>query len=389
MKKVLVCILFFLLTILFPFAVGATDDPSNTSDSSTVSEYDFEDQLKASGADELTDELPQETKELLRKLGIDSIGPDSLLGLTTGNVSSTLVDTVKESAKGPLKSGAAVGGIILLCALLEGFKVSFGERPLAGVFGGVAALSVGVAIVLPVLEVIQKAGEAVRASSAFMLSFIPVFAGITTAAGQPVTASLYQGLLFGVAQVVSSAANTIVVPLLSLFLAFSLVAAVVPNLNLSATAGSIQKVASWVLGLVMTVFVGILSIQGVVGNASDGVAMKAAKFFSGNFIPVVGSALGDALGAVQGCVGLLKSTVGSFGILAVVVIFVPPLLQSLIWQFILNIGAAFADLFDLKQISAMLRSTSKVLNLLIAVMLCCSLLLIISTTILLTLGVSV
>ena len=89
-----------------------------------------------------------------------------------------------------------------------------------------AALSVGVAIILPVLEVIQKAGEAVRASSTFMLSFIPVFAGITTAAGQPVTASLYQGLLFGVAQVVSSAANTIVVPLLSLFLAFSLVSAV-------------------------------------------------------------------------------------------------------------------------------------------------------------------
>ncbi len=389
MKKAFVLILFFLLTMLFPLTVGATDAASNTSDSGTVSEYDFEDQLKASGADELTDELPQETKELLRKLGIDSIGPDSLLGLTTDNVSSTLVDTVKESSKGPLKSAAAVGGIILLCALLEGFKVSFGERPLAGVFGGVAALSVGVAIVLPVLEVIQTAGEAVRASSAFMLSFIPVFAGITTAAGQPVTASLYQGLLFGVAQVVSSAANTIIVPLLSLFLAFSLVAAVVPNLNLSATANTIQKVASWVLGLVMTVFVGILSIQGVVGNASDGVAIKAAKFFSGNFIPVVGSALGDALGAVQGCVGLLKSTVGSFGILAVIVIFVPPLLQSLIWQLILNVGAAFADLFDLKQISAMLRSTSKVLNLLIAVMLCCSLLLIISTTILLTLGVSV
>ena len=387
MKKMLICTLFFFLTMLFPLAVGASDATSSTSD--TESEYDFEDQLKASGADELTDELPEETKELLRKLGIDSIQPDSLLGLTADSVATTLTDTVKESAKGPLKSAAAVAGIILLCALLEGFKISFGERPLAGVFGAVAALSVGVAIILPVLEVIQKAGEAVRASSTFMLSFIPVFAGITTAAGQPVTASLYQGLLFGVAQVVSSAANTIVVPLLSLFLAFSLVSAVAPNLNLSATAGSIQKVASWVLGLVMTIFVGILSIQGVVGNASDGVAIKAAKFFSGSFIPVVGSALGDALGAVQGCVGLLKSTVGSFGILAVIVIFVPPLIQALIWQFILNIGAAFSDLFDLKQISAMLRSTAKVLNLLIAVMLCCSLLLIISTTILLALGVSV
>ena len=78
MKKMLICTLFFFLTMLFPLAVGASDATSSTSD--TVSEYDFEDQLKASGADELTDELPEETKELLRKLGIDSIQPDSLLG---------------------------------------------------------------------------------------------------------------------------------------------------------------------------------------------------------------------------------------------------------------------------------------------------------------------
>lgn len=107
---------------------------------------------------------------------------------------------------------------------------------------------------------------------------------------------------------------------------------------------------------------------------------------AGSFIPVVGSAVGDALGSVYTCLKLLKSTVGAFGIFAVILIFLPALLETLVWQLALNLTAAIGDVFGLGQLTAVIRAAAKVLALLSAVMICCALVIVVSTAIMMMLG---
>ena len=45
---------------------------------------------------------------------------------------------------------------------------------------------------------------------------------------------------------------------------------------------------------------------------------RTLRFVVSSFVPVVGSALGEALSTVQGCIKVLKGGVGAFGVLAVV-----------------------------------------------------------------------
>ena len=54
-------------------------------------------------------------------------------------------------------------------------------------------------------------------------------------------------------------------------------------------------------------FLGVLSVQGTATAVADGIAVKTAKFVTGNFIPVVGRMFTEAADTVISASGLLKT----------------------------------------------------------------------------------
>ena len=148
------------------------------------------------------------------------------------------------------------------------------------------------------------------------------------------------------------------------------------------TLGSaINKGAASLLGITTTLFVGLLTLQGIVGGAADTLSSRALRFSLSSMVPVVGGSLSEAFSAVKGCLGLLKSTVGGFGMLATALIVLPPLLQCAVWSLGLALCTAAAELFGLGQISALLRSAQAVVKTLIAVLAACSLFMIVATAV--------
>lgn len=377
--KLLVTILFILL-----FSVSVYAEDNEIPDA--VQEGMFEEQLEASGADELWWMLSDDTKTYLDSIGIDDISAGSILSLQPREFFGLVFAMVKDTVTKPQVIFFSVLGIILLCSLIDGFKEGFLQKSLGNVFNTVAVLCIVGSVIVPVMNCIQKASAAIYDCSNFMLSFVPVLSGIMAVSGQPGTASTYNLLLFGAAEVTSQIATVTVVPLLGIYLAFCIVAAVSPQVNLSGAAKMIKSVASWVLGFIITVFVALLSVQTLVSSGIDNVAVRTGKFLIGSFIPVVGGALADAMTSVSGCLLLLKSVVGVFGILAAAMIFLPVLLEALVWMLTLKVSAAVSEIFELKQVSEVLNSCSTAITLLVTVILCFAVLMIVSTTIVLTIS---
>lgn len=381
--KRLFCWLFtlsFLLMLATP--VYAQDD---TSSSPSLEEY-YQEQMELSGADELSEELPGETRSLLEGMGIYGADWESLNALTPETLFGAVAATAQNQSSGPLRAAVQVLAVMLLCALMEGMKLSLGERPLSGVVGVVSTLCVCAVIIAPVVECIQSASKVIQGASGFMLCLAPVIAGIMIAGGQTVSASSYHLLMVGAGEVVSQIASGVLVPLLNCFLALSVTASVSPRLNLNGICEMISKVVKWVLGLSMSIFVSLLTLQSLVGAAADTAGTKAAKFVISSFVPVVGGALSEALNTVQGCVKLLKSGVGAFGMVAGGCIFLPVLLQCLLWMLTIQVCACVGDVFDLKQLSGLLRAAGKVISVLLSILLCCMMILIVSTVLVLMIG---
>ena len=180
---------------------------------------------------------------------------------------------------------------------------------------------------------------------------------------------------------ISQIAAGTLVPLLGIYFAFCLVGSVNPARDLGGAANLIKNVTVWTLGFLMTVFVGLLSVQGLVSASADTVAVRATKFAIGSLVPVVGSALSEAFNSLQGCVNLLKSSIGAFSVLVTVVTVLPSLIQCLFWKLVLAVSQVVADLFGLAGISKLLKAASTVLTILVSILLLFAMLIIVSSTV--------
>jgi stage III sporulation protein AE len=174
--------------------------------------------------------------------------------------------------------------------------------------------------------------------------------------------------------------------MMNLLLALSVVSSVSPGLGLDGLCGAMNKAVKWIMGLGMTLFTGLVTMHSVVAVSADNAGVRAAKFMVGSFVPVVGSALGEALGTVNGCVKALKSGVGAFGLLAGLFLFLPVLAECVLWVLTLTVCSGISRVFDLGPIAELLKSAADVVSTMTAILLCSMSVLIITTVAMLLIG---
>ncbi len=370
-RTIAAVIVIFLLTV----TVHATDGS-----------VDISSELEQFGINELLDKTPDQAQELLEDNGLDKLDLGTLLAMSPSKLLSVMAKYVFhmiEEIKGTLFS---VIGIILLCAMLEALKFGGMESATASVFNLVATLCVAAAVSVPITDCITAVAHAIRDSVTFMLSYIPVFAAVITSAGMPLTATAYNMALLGACQFIAQITSTVLVPLMGTYVSLCLVGGISSNEGICRVAGAIKSFATWTLTFLMTIFVGFLTIQSFIATGADTLAVKTTKFLIGSFVPVVGSALSDAFMAAQGCMRLIKTTVGSFGVVVALFTFLPVLARVCVWYLVFFAAEAIGSMLGIKQVATILKALSEVLSVLMAIVLCTALLMIISTGVMLTLG---
>ncbi len=343
----------------------------------------YAEQYELSGADELDKSLPDGTAEYLNQNGISPENPNWVNSLSTQNVFSHIWQFLKSGAKTPFKAGLAIFSVIVISAALSGMEIGNSSATTA-LYATV--LSVSAIICVPVISVINASVNAMQSCAMFMSVFIPVFALIVASSGSAVTSVSMSTLLLGASQAVSYISNFVVVPLLSGFLSISIATSVSPLLSRSGIADGIKKLAFWIMSLLTTVFVGILSIQTAVNASADTLAVKTAKFIVGSSVPVAGTVLSEALTTVTASMGILKSSVGVYGVIACVAIFLPLVAELFIWRIILMLNSVVSDLFSLPKISGLLRSVDTVISVIIGIILLTAAMFVISLSIVISAG---
>lgn len=389
LKKVRIIIPIFIILIL---SVSHVNAENYWGEGGEINELEdeitkqYQELLGQSGAEELFSLIPDDARGTLEKNNIDTITPDTLIDIDIFSFIKDIFVTVRDSATKPLSMLLSCIGIIMLYALLNSFKSGFNDGSYERVFSVVSVICISSAIIMPIAQMITKAAELIKQISSFILSFVPVYVGIITASGKPISAVSYSVSLIGAVQVISRIAAVVLVPLLAVYLAFCLIGATSTQISIDGIARSVKNAVIVSLGFLMTVFVGLLTIQGIVASSSDTVTTKATKFAISTFLPVVGSAVSEAFNSVQGCLSLIKSTIGTFGIITLIAAFLPSIIAILLMQLSLSISSGIGDMLQCSRITSLLRSASSVLSLLLGILLIFFILLVVSIGIMLTLA---
>ena len=330
----------------------------------------------------LYDSLSDDVKQSLENIGINGIDSNELSQISFGEVLNEIVKLAGENSAGPLKAVISLTALLLICSLLSSYKNSLSSE-LSSSLGIAAVLCATCTAALPVIEVISDMSTVVKTASSFMLAFVPVMVMIMSSTGHAVSGASYYAMMIGAGEGVGQLSSKVIVPFLNMFLGVSVTASVCSESKLTGITSIISKAVKWVLGFVMTVFTAVLSFKQMITTSVDDVSTRAVRFTLNSFIPIVGSALSDA---VQGSVNLLKSGLGIFVIVSIAFVFLPIILNSLLWIFTLSAGKLLAEILGINQVKDLLEGVGTVLSTLLAIVLCIMSVYIISTALVLLMG---
>lgn len=364
--KVLLALILGLSILLFLVYANVLDPAAE------VEEY-----LTGAEMTEVQEAIPPDAVKLMEKEKITSFS--QLISLPVEEVWALLLGAVQEQIQSPLRVLLSLAGVILLSALVQGIGNAL-DGGVHQVFGVIMTAFVISLIIRPVMECILSLQTVFADFSLFLAVYIPAFAGIMTTAGQPMTGALYNVMLFGACQGVSSLLQAAFVPVISCYLSLAIVTEVVPQMGLRDIVTGFKKLITWGLGLTMTIFVGLLSLQSAVAGGGDNVAVKTTKFMLSSLIPGVGGSLSELFMATQGCVQLVKSTVGAAGIAIAVLTFLPVLLRITLWQAVTAVGSIVGEMLGAGAISRLLKSVGSALSVMLAITLYYAMLFIVSTS---------
>lgn len=368
------------LLILFCLFAAASSLSVTAEESSTPEEF-YAEQYKNSGAEELDGALPDETREFLIRNGIDPSDYNWVNSFTAESVFGHIAEFVKSGAKAPLRAGAGIIAIILIAAALGSMEIK-SSAVSAAVYASCAAAAAVISV--PVSSVINASVSALKGTSVFMLSFIPVFAVIVAACGSAVTSASMSALLLAASETVSYISGFVILPLMGGYLAIALSGAVSPMMKKSGIAETVKRLAFWIMAFISTVFVGILGIQTAVNASADTLASKTVKFIIGTSVPVAGGVLSEAVSTVTASMGLLKASVGIYGALACAVTILPLVIELVLWRAVFLATSAAAELFSLPEIAGFLRAVDSMAAVLVGILLLVGAMFIISLAVVVT-----
>lgn len=240
-------------------------------------------------------------------------------------------------------NGKLLGTLIMLTIF------SMFLQSLQNAFEGGSVSKVAYSIVFMVLIIIalnsfhvaiDYTRDAISTMIHFIIALIPLLLALIAASGGIVSAAFFHPVIIFLMNTSGLLIQNVVLPLLFLAALLSIVSTLSAHYKVTQLAQLLRTWSIGLLGAFMTVFLGVISVQGATAAVTDGITIRTAKFVTGNFVPVVGRMFTDATDTVISASVLLKNTVGIAGVAIVLIIAAFPAIKILMIAFIYKLAAA-------------------------------------------------
>ncbi|WP_343327820.1 stage III sporulation protein AE [Lentibacillus saliphilus] len=187
---------------------------------------------------------------------------------------------------------------------------------------------------------VSYAKDAIDTMSGTMIALIPLMLGLMATFGQVASVAFFNPVIIFLIHLSGVLISRFILPLLFLSALLHIVSGLSETYKVTHLADLFKNVALGVLGTFMTIFISVMSVQGAASAIQDGVAMKTAKFVTGNFIPVVGRTLTDAADTMLSASLLLKNAIGIVGLILIVTLALFPAVKIFAIAFVYKLTAA-------------------------------------------------
>lgn len=269
---------------------------------------------------------------------------------------------------------ASIIAVAILCAITQ--QLSDSTRQVSDL---VATILIAILLILPTNALINLGRNTIENLSEYGKLFIPVMTTALAAHGGVSTSAALFAATTAFTALLNSLIANVIVPLLYTYICLSTVTCVLGDESLKRLRDFSKWLTVWSMKAIMYVYTGYMTITGVISGTVDASALKAAKLAISSAVPVIGGILSDASETVLVGAGIVKNSVGMYGLFVMISLWIGPFLKIGVQYVLLKISVSVAGMFTSKNISELLGDFTGAMGMLLSMISVQTLLLIVST----------
>lgn len=366
-------ILGLVLIILFSFTSASfAEDKSNDEEyEDTKSSIDLyiDSQLNKINIDEIEKYLKDDNvvKDINLKTYIKDLisGKTNILELFDKDKIEIIIFS---ELKTSIKVAASILVLALLSSIIKSLENSFSSSSISTVTNYIVFITVVSLTLVSFKDILALCYTTIEHVIGLVNVIIPIMISLLVLVGFPITSTALNPIFIGGIAIIDILFKKFVFAAISLAFAILVINKVTNNIKLNRLSSFVKQINIVTLGAVFTLYLGLISIQGLYVTSFDKFTVKTAKFAVGNFIPVVGGFVSDSVDILLSSSQLIKNVFGGVGLVILIGICVIPVIKILSVILVYKICAIAIEPIGEDGISSFLNEVANLMIIILATM---------------------
>ena len=373
-KKIIVSLILIIAIILKLNTSYCDDDVDNNT---------IESQQEIFGINSFIENSKKYTGEFFSDVNINDILNSAIQGkIDNSNMYKKILNLLGTEIKTGIRSLISILVIIIIHSILKSVSESLENDNISKLIYYVQYIAIVTIVMSNFSDIINLVKETTVNLVGFMNTLIPVLISLMLYTGSVTTTSILEPIILFMINFIGNLIQDILIPVMLIITSISVVSKISDKIQIEKISKFLKSSTTWLLGIILTVFVGVVSLEGTLSSSVDGITAKTAKTIVSSSIPVVGKILGDVVDSVLGCGVILKNAVGFLGVIIIIGICILPILKLAVLTFSYKLVASISEVIADAKIVKLLDEISEIFKILFAILVTVSFMVIIGVTLL-------
>ena len=293
--------------------------------------------------------------------------------LSFSKICDAVISLLFKEVKTVLSMCITIVVIGIICSLIKNLQSAFSSDSISEIaFYACYALMI-IVLTRTFIISLDLAKDIITEISGFMSKLLPILVVMLGVAGGFTESATMDPIVLGTTIIIPKIYLNIILPLILITFVLQFTNNISTEPKISNLCSLVKSSVLWIQGLILTVYIGLLTVRGITASTIDAVTLKTAKFTIDNFIPIVGKTFSDAIASVAGYSLIIKNAIGSVGLLVLILIILYPIIKIFLSSIILKISSSLLEPIADKRITKAVFSAGDSLILILSSVLCVSL----------------
>ncbi|MCI8641466.1 MAG: stage III sporulation protein AE [Clostridia bacterium] len=370
MKKIILIILIIILKCSISY-------------SANLDEQTIKDQQETFGIQSFIENSKEYSGEFFKDINIEDILNSAIKGkIDNSTIYKRILKLLGEEVQVGLKSLVSILVIIIIHSILKSISESLENDGISKLIYYVQYIAIVTVVMTNFSDVIQMVKITTDNLVGFINTLIPLLISLMLYTGSIATSSILEPIVLFLINFIGNMIQNILIPVILLVTSISIISKISDRVQVEKIAKFLKSSTIFFLGLALTIFVGVVSLEGTLSSSIDGITAKTAKTIVSTAVPVVGKILGDVVDSVLGCGVILKNAVGFLGVIIIIGICIVPIIKLSILTISYKLIASISEVVADSKIVSLLDQVADIFKILLGILVAVSFMVMIGATLL-------